>query len=176
MADTDVITAHELRFERLLDAPVETVWRYIADDELRARWFMGGPTDPRPGGSITFTFDHDRLSDGEAPMPDRFRANVGKRWSEKVTRAEPPHLIAFAWVGGEAGEVTITLEPAGDNRTRLVLHHTGLRGPDDARNFGGGWMAHLAALEARVAGRPVPDFWAIHAEKEAQAKAAVEAG
>ncbi|MGN6280079.1 MAG: SRPBCC family protein [Sphingomonas sp.] len=173
MTDIDVITAHELRFERVLDAPPEAVWRYLADDQLRARWFMGGPSDLRPGGSITFTFDHDRLSDGDVPMPERFRPNVGKRWSEQVTRFEPPHLIAFSWVGGDAGEVTITLDPAGEGRTRLILHHTGLRGPDDARNFGGGWMAHLAALEARIAGRPVANFWQLHAEKEAEAKAAI---
>jgi len=34
-------------------------------------------------------------------------------------------------------------------------------------------MAHLAVLQARLAGTPVPDFWKIHAEKEAEATAAL---
>ncbi|UIJ45615.1 SRPBCC family protein [Sphingomonas cannabina] len=169
MADSDIITAAELRFERLLDAPVETVWQYIVDPELRARWFMGGGIEPRVGGRIEMVFDHDRLSDDEVAMPERYAGNRGKRWHEMITAIEPPTMIAFSWVDGEAGTVTITLADAGEGRTRLKLHHTGLRGPADARNFGGGWMSHLDVLEARIAGRGVPDFWALHARSEAQA-------
>jgi len=172
MADTDVITAHELRFERLLDAPIDTVWRYLTDSELRGRWFMPGKTEPSAGGLFEMTFAHESLSDDDVPTPERFAGNAGKRWSERIVAIEPPRRLAFTWMGGAAGTVTFELTPEG-NRTRLVLLHTGLRGPDDARNFGGGWTAHLAALEARVAGRPVPNFWALHAEAEARAKAAV---
>jgi len=44
MADHDTITPTMLRFERVLAAPVDTVWRYLVDSDLRARWFMGGET------------------------------------------------------------------------------------------------------------------------------------
>jgi uncharacterized protein YndB with AHSA1/START domain len=31
-----------IRLERTLDAPPETVWRYLTEAELRSQWFMGG--------------------------------------------------------------------------------------------------------------------------------------
>ena len=31
-----------IRLERLLDAPVATVWRYLVEGELRGQWFAGG--------------------------------------------------------------------------------------------------------------------------------------
>ena len=73
---------------------------------------------------------------------------------------------------GRVVPIVNVVHPEGD-KTRLTLVHTRLRGAEDARNFGGGWLSHLAVLEARLAGRPVPDFWAIHAEKEAEAAAAL---
>ncbi|MFA5966071.1 MAG: SRPBCC family protein [Sphingomonas sp.] len=173
MTEHTSITARELRFERLLDAPVETVWRYLVEPDLRARWLMGGPTEPRVGGALGMTFDHANLSDGDVPTPERFAANVGKSWHETITRIEPPHLLAFTWNGGDAGEVTIELDAEG-GRTRLVLTHAGLRGPADARNFGGGWHAHLAVLQTRLAGGTVPDFWALHRRSEVLAAASLE--
>jgi len=171
--NTDTITAQTLRFERDLAASITTVWDYLIDPELRARWLMGGPTDPRQGGKLGFTFNHDALSDGDVAAPERYAGNQGKAWSETITRIEPPHLLAFTWNDGDAGEVTIELVDAGGGRTRLTLTHAGLRGPADARNFGGGWAAHLAVLQKRLAGEPVPSFWALHAEAEARAAAAV---
>lgn len=172
---TDSITAHELRFERDLPAPIDTVWQFLIDPDLRARWFMGGPTEPRAGGKLGFTFAHQALSDDDVPTPERYAGAQGKCWSETITRIEPPHVLAFSWDDGEAGTVTIELAEAGAGRTRLVLTHAGLRGPADARNFGGGWGAHLAVLEKRLAGERVANFWALHAEAEGRATAAVGA-
>ena len=166
MTPPDMIDTATLRFERLLDAPVEKVWQYLVDPELRARWFMGGPTEPRVGGSIGMTMNHDRLSDGDVPTPEKYRVYQGHSWEERITRIDPPHLLAFTWEGGEAGEVTIELRGEED-RTRVVLTHTGLRGRDDAISFGGGWHAHLAALQQRIKDEGVPDFWKLHGEAEA---------
>lgn len=170
---TDTITATELRFERLLPAPIETVWKYLTDSDLRRRWFMGGSLDGRVGGDIEFIFDHDQLSDDDVPMPERFAGNVGRRWTEKVVRYDPPHAIAYTF-GSDADSIaTFELADAGDGKTRLTLVHSGIKNAGQAANFGGGWASHLAVLEARLEGRGVPDFWAIHQAAEGRAKAAL---
>jgi uncharacterized protein YndB with AHSA1/START domain len=171
--NADRVTTHELVFERLLDAPVERVWQFIVDPDLRARWFMAGPSDLRPGGTLGLTMDHDRISDAAVPTPERYRAYVGHSWSERILAFEPPHRIVFTWEDGAAGEVEIRLSPEGA-ATRLVLTHGGLRGRTDAENFGGGWHAHLAALQRRVAGEGVADFWALHAAAQSAVEAALE--
>jgi uncharacterized protein YndB with AHSA1/START domain len=170
---TDKITAHELRFERLLDVPVETVWQYLVDPDLRARWFMGGAIDQRPGGDMQMIMQHGNLSDGDVQTPEKYAPYIGNSWNERVVRIEPPHLLAFTWEDGKAGTVTIELSNIGD-RTRLVLTHTGLRGRDDAVNFGGGWHAHLAVLQRRLAGEGVANFWALHADAEAEMAKALD--
>ena len=170
---TDSFTATELRFERLLPAPLETVWKYLTESELRQRWFMAGSLDGRVGGEIEFVFDHDQLSDDDVPMPERFAGNVGRRWSEKVVRYEPPHAFAYTF-GTDADSIaTFELKDAGDGKTLLTLVHSGIKNRDQAANFGGGWASHLAVLEARLEGRGVPDFWALHREAENRAKAAL---
>jgi uncharacterized protein YndB with AHSA1/START domain len=168
-APNDRLSTTELRFERLLDAPISTVWRWIVDPELRARWFMGGPTDLRPEGSLVLTMNHDRLSDRPVSAPTRFRDFMGQSWSERIVQVEPERLIAFEWSGGAEGLVTITLTPEGD-QTRLVLVHTGISGRDSAVNFADGWGAHLIVLERRLKGEPVPNFWELHAAVESDAE------
>ena len=105
---TDTITAQQLRFDRMLDAPVDTVWRYLIEPDLRARWFMGGETEPRVGGKFGLTFDHDQLSDGDAPMPERYaeecRPFAGSRRSSGSSRRT---CSPSRWDNGEAGSVTV---------------------------------------------------------------------
>lgn len=161
----DTITNRELRFERMLAAPIETVWAYLVDPELRKLWFMGGETGSAPGQEIEMIMDHRNLSDADIPTPERYAPYIGKRWAEKILRIEPPRLLSFSWDNGDAGTVTIELDPA-EAGTRLTLTHSGLRGRADALNFGGGWHSHLAVLEKRLAGEGVPNFWALHAKAE----------
>lgn len=170
---TDVITASELRFERTLSAPVETVWKYLTDSELRARWFMGGSIDPRVGGKMEFVFDHDRLSDDDVPMPERFASNAGKRWTEDIVRFEPPYVLAFTFGVGSDTLATFELTPTADGGTLLTLVHSGIRNRDQAANFGGGWTSHLAVLEAKLNGGGVADFWALHKACEERVAAAL---
>ena len=149
-----------IRLERILDAPVETVWRYLTEAELRRQWFMGG-TDARPDGEFELLNDHDNLSDDDVPYPENYAEFKGKTWDEKVLRFDPPRLLETTFQGGKNGIVTYELHRE-DGRTRLVLTHRGIVSPAGAQDFGSGWNSHMAVLQERLAGRGVPNFWALH--------------
>ncbi len=88
-APIERIAPDTIRLERSLDAPVETVWRYLTEGELRKEWFMGG-TDARADSEFELLNDHDNLSDDDVPYPEDYAAYKGKSWHEKVIRFEPP--------------------------------------------------------------------------------------
>lgn len=161
--------ADTIRLERMLDAPVETVWRYLTEADLRRSWFMGG-TDAAPQSEFELIIDHDNLSADAVPYPESYAKMKGSRWSEKVLRFEPPRLLATTFQGGKNGIVTYELfGEAG--RTRLVVTHSGIVSGTGAEDFGSGWSSHLTVLQEKLAGRTVRDFWALHARsREAVAK------
>ena len=167
------IAPDTIRLERLLDAPVETVWRYLTEADLRQRWFMGG-TDATGIGEFDLLVDHDKLSDEpNVPYPESYANFKGSVWTENVKRFDPPRLLETTFQGGKNGTVTYELTPEGQ-RTRLVLTHSGIESPTGFQDFGGGWNSHLTVLEERLAGRSVPNFWALHAQSREAVKAALE--
>ena len=151
-----------IRLERLLDAPVDTVWRYLTEAELRQRWFMGG-TDAKAGGEFELLNDHDNLSDDDVPYPESYAEFKGATWSEKVVRFDLPRLLETTFQGGKNGNVTYELFAEG-NRTRLVLTHSGITSGTGAQDFGSGWNSHMTVLQEKLAGRSVANFWALHAQ------------
>ena len=151
-----------IRLERMLDAPVETVWRYLTQADLRQQWFMGG-TDATTGGEFELVVDHDKLSDEKVSYPENYACFKGTVWRERVLRFDPPHLLETTFQSGKNGTVTYELFHRGE-RTRLVLTHSGIVSGTGAQDFGSGWTSHLAVLEAKLAGRAVKDFWALHAQ------------
>ena len=169
-APVERIAPDAIRLERLLDAPLEKVWRYLTEAELRQQWFMGG-SDATGVGEFELLVDHDKLSTEKVPYPETYECFKGAVWTEKVTRFDPPRLLETTFQGGKNGIVTYELFPEGSG-TRLVLTHSGMVSPVGAQDFGSGWNSHLAVLQERLAGRGVRDFWALHAKsKEAVAKA-----
>ena len=167
------IAPDTIRMERTLAAPIETVWRWLVEPELRKQWFAGGSTDAREGGTIELVFDHDNLSADDVPYPEAYAKWRGAVSCETITRIDPPRLLAFTWDNGKEGTATFELFSEGAE-TRLVLTHNGISGPAPMSNFGGGWHSHLAVLEAKLTGGTVPDFWALHQDSKARVAAALE--
>jgi uncharacterized protein YndB with AHSA1/START domain len=169
-APIERIGSDAIRLERVLDAPVETVWRYLTEAELRRSWFMGG-TDAKAGGEFELLVDHDNLSTDDVPYPESHECYKGAVWTEKVIRFEPPRLLETTFQGGKSGQVTYELFPQG-SQTRLVLIHSGLTSFTGFQGFGAGWNSHLTVLQERLGGRGVRNFWEFHERSsEAVAKA-----
>jgi uncharacterized protein YndB with AHSA1/START domain len=172
LAPVQRLAPDAIRLERLLEAPPETVWRYLTEAELRRQWFMGG-TDAKPDSEFELLVDHDNLSEEEVPYPESFAASKGIRFSEKVIRFDPPRLLETTFQGGKNGRVTYELRPEGE-KTRLVLTHSGITSPVGAQDFGGGWNSHLTVLEERLAGRSVRNFWELHARSREAVRQALD--
>ena len=169
-APIERIAPDAIRLERVLDAPPETVWRYLTQAELREQWFMGG-TDARPDSEFDLIVDHDKLSEDVVPYPESFECFKGRVFQERVIRFDPPRLLETTFQGGKSGVVTYELFPEG-GKTRLVLTHSQITSPSGFQDFGGGWTSHLAVLQEKLAGRNVKNFWELHARsREAVAKA-----
>lgn len=144
-----------VRLERRLPGPIERVWRYLTDAELRGRWLAAGPAELRPGGGITLGFRHADLSDEDDPPPAGVPVDGRHTVEGVITRCEPPHLLRYTW--GDDGEVTFELTPDGDT-VRLVVTHVRLTAAQ-LPMVAAGWHAHLGLLDDAVSNRPRRGFW-----------------
>ncbi len=159
----------EVRLVRTLPGPIERVWKYLTDAEKRARWFAGGPMEPRQGGKLTLRFHHINLAPDETP-PEQYKQHHydGSAMDAVITRWEPPRVLGFTFGGGGESDVTFELTTQGEN-VLLVVTHRG-RGGDlpYMAEFASGWHTHLAHLIAQLQGTPVPPFWAWHTRLKAE--------
>jgi uncharacterized protein YndB with AHSA1/START domain len=171
-APIERVAPDAIRLERLLDAPADTVWRYLTEAGLREQWFMGG-TDVTGVGQFDLVVDHDKLSTEEVPYPAENACYKGSVWHEEVLRFDPPRLLETTFQGGKNGIVTYELIPEGE-RTRLVLTHSGIMSDTGFEGFGGGWNSHMTVLQERLAGRPVRNFWELHAQSREAVRKALE--
>src|SRR5439155_700135 len=108
------IAPDTIRLERVLDAPAETVWRYLTEADKRRDWFMGG-TDASPGGEFDLVVDHDNLSDQDkVPYPESYEKFKGAVWTEKVIR-----FFASAITSPKRGSSRILSKSESASATRI---------------------------------------------------------
>lgn len=168
-----------LRFERLLPGPIERVWAFLAESEKRAKWLAGGPMDLRVGGSGELCFRHADLTPHAETAPERFcKYEPESRMAIRITRCEPPRVLAHTWggVGGDCSEVTFELTPQ-DNKVLLVLTHRRLTRRAELQSVAPGWHTHLELLVAHLEQGDLPPFWSTFTRlEEAYGKRLPESG
>jgi uncharacterized protein YndB with AHSA1/START domain len=166
-----VLDASTIRFERVLPGPIERVWEFLTDPDQRAKWFAGGPIEPRVGGKFEMKFKHRNLMSTDEPVPEKYKdvTDKGMIFLSKITRWEPPRALGYTFSEPKDGvppsEVIFELTPEGKN-VRLVLTHRRLASRDEMGDVIGGWHLHLDFLQAKLEGRVLEPMWAKHAKLE----------
>jgi uncharacterized protein YndB with AHSA1/START domain len=136
--------------EIVIEAPVEVVWRTITEPEQMSQWFASRvELEIKPGA-------HGFMEFGEQGGP------------VVVETVDPPTRFSFRWnhpreeepVVGNSMLVEFTLEPEGDERTRLRVTESGhelrdwpdaekQRYADEHRHGWGEYLDRLATLIAK---------------------------
>ena len=143
-----------LTLHRLLPGPIERIWAYLTESDLRRRWLAAGEMELKAGAPFEFVWRNDELSDPPGRRPEGFAEEM--RMPSRVTEVDPPRHIAFTW--SDSGDVSIDLEPRGD-RVLLTLVHRRIPERSALLSIGAGWHAHLDILAARAEGREPEPFW-----------------
>ena len=143
-----------LKIQRLLPGPIERIWAYLTESELRRKWLAAGVMEVKVGAQFELVWRNDELTDPPGQRPPGFSAE--RRMQSRITELDPPRKLAITWEG--SGDVSFELEPNGDEVMLTLIHR---RLPDRATLHwvGAGWHAHLDVLVARATGKEPTPFW-----------------
>jgi uncharacterized protein YndB with AHSA1/START domain len=143
-----------LKIQRLLPGPIERIWAYLTESDLRRQWLAAGQMEMKVGAPVELVWLNDQLTNPPGQRPPGFSGE--RRMQSRITELDPPRKLAIAWDG--SGDVSFELEPKGNEVLLTVIHR---RLPDRANllGVGAGWHMHLDLLVARVTGKEPEPFW-----------------
>lgn len=143
-----------LKIQRLLPGPIERVWAYLTESEMRRQWLAAGEMEMKVGANFTLTWRNAELSTAPSKRPESFPEEHSLE--SRITELDPPRKLAIAW--GSSGGVSFELEPKGDE-VLLTLIHRRLPDRKTLLMVSAGWHMHLDVLVARTMGKEPPPFW-----------------
>jgi uncharacterized protein YndB with AHSA1/START domain len=166
MTDLATLDAHgvltepaTLTIQRLLPGPIERVWAYLVESDLRRKWLAAGQMEMKVGAPFELVWRNDELTDPPGQRPPGFPEE--HRMEGRITELDPPRKLAITW--GSSGGVSFELEPQGNprgNQVLLTVIHRRLPDRGTMLNVSAGWHMHLDILVARVTGNKDPaPFW-----------------
>lgn len=159
-----------VRFERLLPGPIDRVWRYLTESDLRAQWLCGGDVEITVDGHVDMHFHNTTLSnEDDVPRPGKFRDMPEKlSFTGKVTRCEPPYLLEHTWEFNDENSLVRYELSEQDDKVILVLTHRRLETTQIVLDVSGGWHTHLNILEDVLEQRPLRPFYRMQQQYEAE--------
>ena len=143
-----------LTIRRLLPGPIERVWAYLTDSDLRRKWLAAGEMELKIGAPFELVWRNDELTNPPGHRPAGFGDE--HRMQSRITELDPPRKLTIAW--GNSGDVSFELEPKGNHVLLTVIHR---RLPDRGTMLmvGAGWHMHLDVMVARASGEEPAPFW-----------------
>ena len=150
----ELIEPTTLKIQRLLPGPIERIWAYLTDSELRRKWMAAGDMEMKAGAPFELVWRNDELTDPPGERPAGFGGE--HRMQSRITEFDPPRKLSITW--NSTGDVTFELEPKGKGVLLTVTHR---RFPDRAMLLKhlAGWHMHLDVLVARASGEEPAPFW-----------------
>ena len=107
-----------LKIQRLLPGPIERMWAYLTDSELRRKWLAAGAMEMKVGAPFELVWRNGELNDPPGKRPEGFSEE--HRMQSRITEFEPLRKLTIAWNG--SGDVTFELEPKGKGVLLTVIH------------------------------------------------------
>ena len=143
-----------LTFQRLLPGPVDRIWAYLTESDLRKKWLAAGIMQPKAGSSVELVWRNEEL----ATQPSKRPAGHDEehRLTCEILAYEPQRKLAISW--GRSEGVTFDLEPVGD-KVLLTVTHRRLPDRETLLKVGAGWHMHLDVLATHLAGETGEAFW-----------------
>ena len=150
-----VLTApNTLMIQRILPGPIERVWSYLTEGDLRRRWLAAGEMTMALGETVELVWRNDELTDPSGQRPPG--VSEEHRMQSRITELDPPRKLAITW--GGAGGVSFELTPQG-SRVLLTLIHSGVPNRSTLLSVSSGWHVHLDVLSAVLHGALPEPFW-----------------
>jgi uncharacterized protein YndB with AHSA1/START domain len=150
----ELIEPTTLKIQRRLPGPIERVWAYITDGELRRKWLAAGQMEMKVGAQTELVWRNDELTNPPGKRPAGYSQE--HRMPTRILELDAPRHIVFTF--GNNGDVTIDLEPKGAE-VLLTLTHRRLPDRPTLLRVAAGWHSHLDVLVARASGKEPAAFW-----------------
>lgn len=81
-----------LTMTRLLPGPIERVWAYLTESDLRRQWLASGQMEMREGAQFELVWRNSELTDPPGAKPDGFGDE--HRLDSEITELDPPQRLA----------------------------------------------------------------------------------
>lgn len=143
-----------LKIQRMLPGPIERVWSYLTDGELRRKWLAAGQMELKPGSAFELVWRNDELTDPPGTRP----ADMGTehRMQCRVLECDAGHRVVFTW--GANAEVSFQVDRRGDN-VLLTIEHKRVTERAVLLNVSAGWHAHVDVLVAVLGQTRAAPHW-----------------